>query len=322
MSSDVVRRTVRRMVALAGLVGGVWLAAASPALAHGDSPLVDRTVPIRAGGSVAFSGDLHYHRLVGRFSSDLPVIVRLVDPANGTVAVERGPATEIAINELVACCDDATWTSYELVIANTANQPVAVRVTARLVHDDLAIMVHGAEPGTEQSVVWFAAIMSAALWFGLRRKRPLPLRRAATPVVVLVAAVLVAEGYGVARYGHAGAGSLLAAGYDLSALPANRLLSRTTLVLSLMLVAWIWINVRWARARADAPPLAWAGLGAALIGVVACTALVAGFTYRAWGIPLALAAAFALPVVVVLVWSLLRMRTDPVGPASSVAAGQ
>lgn len=310
------------MVALAAMVGGLMLAVASPASAHGDSPLVNRTVPIRAGGSVTFTGDLHYHRLIAWFSADLPVIVRLVDPASGSVAVERGPATDIAINELIRCCDDRTWTPYNLVIANTADQPVAVRAVAHLVHDDLAIMVYGAEPGTEQAVVWFAAMISAALWLGLRRKRPVHLARAAASLGVLVAAVLVLVGYGVARYGLTGAGSLVAAGYDLSVLPANHVLSRTTLLLSVILVAWIWINAQWARARAAARPLAWTGLGAALVGVVVATMLVAGITYGGWGMPLALAGSFALPVVVVLTWTWLRMGKDPVSRSPSVTAGQ
>ncbi len=175
-----------RAAVVAVAVAALLVAAPTVALAHGDLVLVDEVLELAPGGSAAFDGDLHYHRVVGTVSADGPVRVRFVDGAAGADVLGFGPASDLAFNSLVRCCDRA-WTPHTLLIENVGDTAVTVEARARLVHDDLAVMVDGVESGTRASIAllglgWGGLVLGAS-----RRQRRVPLRRSMVGLAVLAA---------------------------------------------------------------------------------------------------------------------------------------
>jgi hypothetical protein len=222
-----------RVVVLAVCLAAAALgSAASPAAAHGDGLLVRGSLTLAPGEVAAYHGSVHYHRLVARVVADGPVRVRLHDFVTGEVALEVGPTLRLAVNELIACCDDATWTPYTLEIENVGDRPVALRARAVLVHDDLAVMVHGAESGTREGAVFITAAWIVLLWWGRRRPgRASALRRAGRASAVLAAGAVIAGAYGWLAYGRSGAAGLVAGLSHVPVLPWNPLVSRVSLFL-------------------------------------------------------------------------------------------
>ncbi len=284
---------MRRAAVVTGLAVVLLLVFAPSASAHRDSPLVDDTVTITPGGEIAYRGELHYHRLVADISADGPVTVRLLGTVGEEVLVRSG--RRVAINELIRCCDGVTWSTYELVIANPGPVTVSARARAHLVHDDLAVTALEAESGVSTSIAAFAAIVSLALVVQYRRRTGLPIGKAWLTLGVAATLVVVAVAYGTLRYGFAGAGALVAAGYDLPLVPVNRIASRGALLIAAAVVLWMWSAARWARSRRGASTARWLLLGFALIDVAVLTGIAVGWTYDAWTIPLALAAAVSVP---------------------------
>jgi hypothetical protein len=174
----------------------------SPAEAHPDFPVVDRTLEVGAGGFAAFPLRAHFHRLVGGFEVIAPtgaaVTTLLMDAeAFGAYAAGRpapylyssGSSAGAKVNALIACChrfdvvfsqqydQELTYTPYHLVIDNRDSaSPATVRLRATLVHDGVAILVYGGEPfalGPVGAVLGLiGALLSRSVLRALRGGKP------------------------------------------------------------------------------------------------------------------------------------------------------
>jgi hypothetical protein len=294
-------RQLRVVVLAVCLAAAVLGTAASPAAAHGDELLVRGSLTLAPGEVAAYHGNVHYHRLVARVVADGPVRVRLHDFVTGEVALEVGPASRLAVNELIACCDDAAWTPYTLVIENAGDRPVAVRVRAVLVHDDLAVMVYGAESGTREGAVVITAAWIVLLWWGRRRpRRASALRRAGWAAAVLAAGVVIAGVYGWLAYGRAGAAGLVAGLSHVPVLPWNPLVSRVSLFLGVAIVGWLVAGALWARSRPAPGSPAWTGVGVGLGAGVLGVAGAVVVEYGVLSLPLGMAAGMVIPLALVV----------------------
>jgi hypothetical protein len=291
-----------RVVVLAVCLAAAALGtAALPAAAHGDELLVRGSLTLAPGEAAAYHGNVHYHRLVARVVADGPVRVRLHDFVTGEVALEVGPSLRLAVNELIACCDDATWTPYTLVIENVGDLPVALRARAVLVHDDLAVMVHGAESGTREGAVMITAAWIVLLWWGRRRpRRASALRRAGWASAVLAMGAALAGAYGWLAYGRAGAGGLLAGLSHVPVLPWNPLVSRVSLFLGVAIVGWLVAGALWAGSRPAPGSPAWAGVGVGLGAGVLGVAGAVVVEYGVLSLPLGMAAGMVIPLALVV----------------------
>ncbi|WP_203336635.1 hypothetical protein [Nocardioides limicola] len=289
--------TARALTVLA--LVGLAMVAGPPAHAHGDGDLVDQAVSIPGGGSVEFLGDVHYHRLIVRLSGDGPVVLRLVDEA-GAVALERGPARAITVNELIACCDDRGWTPYQLVLENPGEDTVTLDIAAHLVHDDLAVMVYGAEPGTRESVAVFAVLWGFIAWRSHHRRRPTTPTVAVTAFGVITLSYAALWSLGALRYGTWEPAALLAGGFDVSLLPVNPLVSGASLSMLLAIIGWLWMASLWIKARFAMRVGTWVPLGVGLVSLVVGAAVAIGASYGAWGMPVALTLVFTTPLLVVM----------------------
>ncbi len=294
------------------LVGAVALAvllvAVSPAvaLAHGDLVLADEVFELAPGGSAAFDGELHYHRVVGTVSADGPVRVRVVDTATGADALALGPATDLAFNELVRCCDQV-WTPFTLLVENVGDDTVTVQARVRLVHDDLAVMVDGVESGTRLSIVVLGLGWAGLVLGAFRRQRTVPLRRSVVGLAVLAVLVIGLGTYATIRYGVGGAPSVVAGNADLPVIPMNRIVSRASLLMGLSMLAWGLVGLWWVRAGSGSSPRSWAAMGLALAGMVLVVAVA---ILAAYGGPLVQTAWFVVAAGPIL--AVLARRPSPV----------
>lgn len=268
---------------------------------------MDRAIEIAPGETLRFDGQLHYHRLVGYISMDGLIAVRLVRIEGGSVALEKR-GRDVRLNDLIRCCDDRAWTPYALVIENPGTESVRGHAQARLVHDDVAVMVYGAESFTRESVLILGAIWVAVLWRTLRRPRPTTVRRTLLPLLVVASASLGLATFGELRFGATGVPGYLAALSDLSLVPANPIVSGVSLLLALTIFGWGFAARRWAISRSVVPFVAWAGIGVSIIGSVALVAALIASAYDSAGIPIASAVSAAGPVAAVMVWVVARER--------------
>ncbi|HSI94371.1 MAG TPA: hypothetical protein VK925_12785 [Jiangellaceae bacterium] len=253
--------------------------APAPAWAHGDRRLVDGDVEIAAGGRVTFDGELHYHRLVGEVAADGPVRIRLVDGRSGEDVVVVGPGTRVAFNELTRCCDEA-WTPHTLVLENPGETPVTATARVWLVHDDLAVMVDGAEDGTRVSIVLMGLAWWALAWRALRRRpADVPLTRPVVGASILSLVVLAPGTYAAMRYGVGGAPAVVAGNADVPILPVNPIVSRASLLMGLAMIGWAVVGLWWVRARGTEARWAWTGLGLGLAGMAVVVALASTIAY-------------------------------------------
>ncbi len=296
-------RGVTVLLAAAGLVALGPFAPASPVLAHGDVRLVDETVELAPGASANYDGDLHYHRLVGRVEADGPVEVGLWDLTAGEVVVVAGPATTIELNELLRCCEVA-WAPHRLALTNTTSVPVTVVARAAFVHDDLAVMVDGAEEGTRAPIVALAVGWTA--WLARRARRParhpVDLRRAVIGIATVVAVTVGVAALGAWRYGGTGPPALVAGGSQLPVVPFNDIVSRGGLLVLALLVGWFWSAAQWARSNADPGSTGWRLVGGLLVLAVAVAGVAMTAGYGRVDIPAAWSAVAAAP----LLWFAVR----------------
>jgi hypothetical protein len=192
-------------------------------------------------------------------------------------------------------------TPYTLVVENVGDRPVAVRVRAVLVHDDLAVMVHGAESGTREGAVVITAAWIVLLWWGRRRpRRASALRRAGWASAVLAAGVVIAGAYGWLAYGRSGPAGLLAGLSHVPVLPWNPLVSRVSLFLGVAIVGWLVAGALWARSRPAPGSPAWAGVGVGLGAGVLGVAGAVVVEYGVLSLPLGMAAGMVIPLAMVL----------------------
>lgn len=270
------------------------------ALAHGDVKLAEETLRLEPGEAVSFEGGLHYHRLVGQVSGDGPVRLTFRHSATGAEALTFPPSNSHTFNELVRCCGEA-WAPHELVIENAHDRAVAVTVRARFVHDDLAVMVDGAESGTRLGIV----LLAVGWWAMLRRAtrrvgEHMSLRVPAVGLVLLSTFILAVGGYAFMRYGVGGAPAVVAGTGDLPILPINPAVSRASLLMGLSMLGWAFVGYWWVRARSQSDRRLWVGFGLAMLGA----AIVVGTVVTAaYGGPLVQAGwllGAAAPIVAVL----------------------
>lgn len=292
---------IRRAVIVLAATAAWLFGAAGAASAHGDATLVGEPLTVPPGETVTFTGRLHYHRLVGTVTSDVPVTLSLVSEATGEAAVTRGPATHLRLNDLVRCCDDEAWAAYELQLHNPGAAPATTDATVRLVHDDLAVAAFRAESGIELSVAVFGLGWAALAWWAVRRRpRVTSLGGAAARfglVAGLAVAIAVTAGW---RYGGIGPAGLVAGFGALPVLPQNDLVSRAALLMLLAIVGWGWAGLHWIGARTSTGRGPWLLLGAALVGAVAVSGMLVTDEYGRGGVALAFALAAAIPAVAVL----------------------
>jgi hypothetical protein len=301
---------VGRLTVLGSLVLLLTVLGSAPALAHGDVLLVDEEVVLDPGEVASFDAELHYHRLVGRVTSDGPVRVRLLGADTADEVVTVGPGTQLAFNELVRCCDEV-WAPHTLLLENVGAEAVTVTARAALVHDDLAVMVDGVEDGTRASIVLFALGWSALLWRGVRRSTARDdrrgggrsLRRPSVGLALLSLFVAGVGTYAALRYGVGGAASVVAGNGDLPVLPRNPWVSRASLLLGIALLGWTLVAAWWVRARPVSARRRWNTLGVALVGSVVVVAGAITLAYGGPAIQVAWTVAAAGPVLVVLVTS-------------------
>jgi hypothetical protein len=281
------------LMALAGLPAAT--------AAHGDVPLVRETVTLGPGESVRYLGHLHYHRLVGRVSADGPVVVRLVDAHDGSVAFETGSATRHAFSELIACCDHQAWADYLLEIENVGSEEAVVSARVVLVHDDLAVMVWGTESGTRAAIVILGLLWTGLLGLTLRRQaRPAPLGRAGAAAGLVWAVPVTLLVLGTARYGGGGVGAFIAGLSELPVLPWNPVVSRVSILLGIAGIAWGTAGVLWARAGPGENRGRWLAIGATLVAAVGATAILVIVTYGDPWIPAIWTAVAIAPLLGVL----------------------
>ncbi|TVR75666.1 MAG: hypothetical protein EA415_03160 [Sphaerobacteraceae bacterium] len=279
----------------------------SPALAHGDVGLVNERVTLEPGETREFSGELHYHRLVGRVSADQPVAVNLVDGRAGEVVASYGPDTSFSFNELIRCCDDAVWAPHVLVLENDGSANATIDIVARLVHDDLAVMVYGAESFTRESVAVFGILWAGVVWRVTRgRKPPIRLGRAFGVTFGLVSVVGGLSILGFLRYGVGGPQALLAGISDVSVIPFNPIVSGVSAAILGIMILWGLAGVWWIRAQPLSSRAQWSASGLVLITLVIVTGVLVARTYGGYGIPVATALVAITPVLVVLVNGIIR----------------
>jgi hypothetical protein len=306
------------------LLAALLLAALVPAaaLAHGDIRLVDEVIDLAPGASVSFEGELHYHRVVGQVSADAPVRVRLVAARSGQEVLTVGPGTQLSFNDLVRCCNEA-WTPHTLMIDNLSDQPAIVTARVSLVHDDLAVMVDGAESGTRASIVLMGLGWWGLVWHAARRRRAdVFLRRPAIGLAVLSAFVLVLGTYGAVRYGAGGPAAVIAGNADVPVIPMNPIVSRASLLMGLTMIGWAGVGIWWVRARGPAARVPWVALGVALAGAAGLVAVRILITYGGPVVQTAWLVATVTPIILVLASSRLARRTNSSrsiigGPASA-----
>lgn len=284
------------------LLAAVSLAVAVPpaAWAHGDIRVADEVIDLAPGASARFEGELHYHRVVGQVVASAPVRVRLVSARSGQEVLTVGPGARLSFNELVRCCDEA-WAPHTLVIDNVAEHPVTVTARVSLVHDDLAVMVDGAESGTRASIVLMGLGWWGLVWRAARRRRgDVPLRRPAIGLAVLSVFVLGLGTYGAVRYGVGGPAAVIAGNADVPVIPINPVVARASLLMGLSMIGWAVVGIWWVQARGAAARVPWVALGVALAGAAGVVAVTILATYGGPAVQAAWLVVTVTPIILVL----------------------
>lgn len=276
------------------------LIASTPALAHGDQRLIVGEITLEAGETLALPGELHYHRLVGRFVSTGPISVRLVDETTGAVVIESAPGSDLALNQLVRCCDGTAWAAHRLELDNRTDRTVVVDARATLVHDDLAVSVFRAEAGVIEGMSALAAVWVYGLVRTRRRAASTSWAAVATLAFVSVTVGLVAV-IGSVRYGAGSVAGLLAGAVDIPLLPVNDIASRASVVAFLAMAGWGVAAARWVGARRRMTRVAWATLGLAVTGAVAVVAALVMIEYQTFAMPAFFAALATLPLCIAFI---------------------
>ena len=291
----------RKLLTVGMLTILAFLLTASMAFAHGDVGLVSERLTLEPGETKEFAGELHYHRLVGRAASDGPVTMLLVDHRTQDVVASYGPDVKLSFNELIRCCDDTGWAPHTLILENAGSSTTTVDITARLVHDDLAVMVYGAESGTRESVAVFGLIWAAVVWRVTRgRKPPLTLQRSLGVTAGLLALVAVLSMLGFIKYGAGGPPALLAGLSEISLIPFNSAVSGVSILIAILIFMWGLASVWWIRAKPLSAQSQWTALGLLLAALPVTTGLLVAGNYDGVGIPLSSAVVATAPNAFVL----------------------
>jgi hypothetical protein len=297
-----------RWVLVAAVFGAV-MGHGGVALAHGDARLVDEMIVIEPGGTATFVGEVHYHRLIGRFEADGPIVVELSRGLGSEAVVLEGPADSIAVNVLVPCCHNRAWTPHVLIIENPGRSAVSVDARATLVHDDLSVMVYGAESGTEAAVVWMGGLWALVLWRVRRRSASMPPVRSVRAFVVLAACTIGLAAYGASRYGSGSVGGLLGGLADVPIVPFNPIVSRASALLLIGMIGWSVVGARWVRSAGMLSLGRWMGMGCLVLGAVLVAGTLIALGYSAVAMPIAMGLVAIVPLALVALGELSARRS-------------
>ena len=307
---------MRRLLSITVLVAStLWLTI--PASAHGDEHLFADRLRLEPGEKVTAAGGVHYHRLVGRFTATGPILVTVAKPAADRAAFTVGPGTDLAVNELIPCCDDATWTSHEVTIENVGDSTIEVDARASLVHDDVAVSVFRAESGVVESMLVLGAAWAYAMRRRRRRGATTSRRRALTSATVLGVTVLSLGLYGAATYGGGSVPGLLAGLADVPIIPTNPLVSRASLLLGLVMIGWAVVGAHWASSRDESDRRTWLVHGSMVVGMVLVAAVAVSSEYGTLQIPVLIGTLALAPITVVLWMDGRSETTTPDGSRRS-----
>ena len=327
------------------------LVVTSFALAHPDELVVDGTLQLAPGETVAFSVPVHYHRLVATY--------RLHDPASEgvtlTVTDARGRLTadhetplgtaeftaplrgEGRLHHLIECCFGVDYADFEVRLRNDGGAPAALDLRAWVVHDEFAVVVHRAEGGAlEVPLVAFLGVGVVAAMVSLRQRRregrdlagpdvQKSVRGAVTlgwSMGLFVWACLMALGLGVAgasRYGTGLVDGVMAIMADVP-VPGGPFGSRAATVMGVLMLVWLTSIALWIRSvqlgvhRASAWP---SRLGMALAVVSLFSGVAMGWTYGSWVVPIVLGLVLAVPLALSSLSVSRRLASAPAAPATS-----
>ncbi|HVM44813.1 MAG TPA: hypothetical protein VM582_02665, partial [Candidatus Thermoplasmatota archaeon] len=140
------------------------------AAAHDNQPVAEGRYTIPARGAVELPAEIHWHRLVGEArvadgEGPLSVVVR----GPGGRALVAGPANELRVNALVACCDDVGWAPHVVRLENGGARPLVVEAHLVFLHDGLGVAADDAETGAALSMLLFAGLPALLCARALRR---------------------------------------------------------------------------------------------------------------------------------------------------------
>jgi hypothetical protein len=259
---------------------------------------------------------LHYHRLVARYdASGGPIVLEVVPGGAGEASpvVRRELVGSGRLHALVACCLDAGYSPYWLVLRNEGSGTVQLQLRAWLVHDEYAVVAEAAEPGAVEVPGGLFALLGSWALLAVARRRGLTsgggrharaaasFRRAMRASLLAASiASLVALALGVAgavRYGTDPIVGMMAIMADLP-VPGGLFGSRAAFLLALVMLTWSGAFVLWivaaARAETRAERRRLALLGIALAGTHLAGSLAMTLAYGAV-VPVALGLVLALP---------------------------
>lgn len=172
------------------------------------------------------------------------------------------------------------WASHHLTIENVHDTAVTVTARASVVHDDLAVMVDGAESGTRAAIV----LLGIGWWAMARRafrrtEVRMPLRVPVIGLAVLTTFILGAGSYASVRYGIGRAPAVVAGTGDLPVLPMNPIVSRASLLMGFSILGWALVGVWWIQARTLADRGRWMVLGFGILGAASVVAVAITVAY-------------------------------------------
>lgn len=301
-----------RLLVLAALLAGAPIASA-----HENQLVVDETRRVPAAGAVELAGRVHHHRLVG--------VVTLVDARAGEAILLRvegpdgsrivaGPAQALRVNALLGCCDDASWTSYEVRIETRTSRETDVRARLALLHDGFSVAAERAEPGAASSMVLFVGVpFLFALWPRRAAPRsPRPLRSAALAIGAAGILALALCVPAILAFGGGPVAALVAAAISLPWLPGPFVTTQDVTTLAL-LALWAVAVVRWGQAARTGVSRATIAMAVALATIAIAGGLAWALEYGTLLVPIAVAIAGAAAP---LAWTLPPVRRALARPAA------
>ncbi len=149
---------------LAVLATAFLLVTVPQASAHGDADSLQGSWDLAPGERVSFERPIHWHRAMGHLQADQDIVFMAGD------AVVAGPAKRLTINHLVRCCGEV-WADYPFSVENRGDAPARVTGDVAFLHDNLAVVAHGAEGDGFGTLILFGLMIGIPAW---RARQSLP----------------------------------------------------------------------------------------------------------------------------------------------------